>query len=89
MDGKDFTIRTVNSLPQNVQWALKGTRYAASVNTTFFFGRQSFLSNFHPAPFEENGIRYSCSKQFYLYKKSMFFDDDKYFIPMVLTKAKV
>ena len=76
VDGKGFTIRTINSLPQNLQWAVKGTRYAASVNTTFFFGRQSFLSNFHPAPFEENGIRYSCSEQFYLYKKSMFFDDD-------------
>ena len=76
IDGTPYTVSTLDAIPSKLQWAVKGERYIPQVNSTAFFGRQCFLSNFHPAPFVENGTSYSCSEQYYLYHKSMFFNDD-------------
>ena len=76
IDGAVYTVSTLDNIPTKLQWAVKGERYISKTDSTYFFGRQCFLSNFHPAPFIDNGIRYSCSEQYYLSQKSLFFNDE-------------
>jgi ribA/ribD-fused uncharacterized protein len=42
---------------------------------TFFWLKDSVLSNWHPAPFELGGIKYNCTEQHMMYNKAMFFND--------------
>ena len=86
IDVKTFTTSNLDNLPDKLVWAAKGERFIPQVNSTFFFGQQSFLSNFHPAPFEDEGRSFSCSEQFYLYHKSMHFDDDSTALAILRTK---
>ena len=41
-----------------------------------FFGQNSVFSNFHPAKFTSDNIRYSCNEQFIQASKAKLFDDD-------------
>ena len=42
----------------------------------FHFFLSGFLSNFYPAPFvDSEGAGYSCSEQYYMAKKAIFFND--------------
>ena len=76
IDGKVYSVHTIESIPKKLQWASKGERFIPQINCTFFFGQQSILSNFHAAPFESDGLKFTCSEQFYLYHKCLFFNDD-------------
>lgn len=40
----------------------------------FFFGKDDFLSNWHPAHFTVNGVSFTCVEQFMMYSKAMLFD---------------
>jgi len=43
---------------------------------TFFWGGN--FSNFHPADFiDQDGIKYSCTEQYYMSKKAVFFNDSE------------
>ena len=75
LDDRTYTVEDVDKLPLHLRWTIKGEKYIPHCDTTFFFGIDSFLSNFHPAYFKEDSAVYSCSEQYYLYKKSLFFDD--------------
>lgn len=41
---------------------------------TFFFQSASPFSQFHPAEFEEGGVKFVCAEQAMMYKKAMLFD---------------
>lgn len=43
----------------------------------FFWG--GCFSNFYPCKFMEDGIEYNCSEQYFMAKKSLFFNDKKAF----------
>lgn len=43
----------------------------------FFYRSRSPFSNFHPASFTLDGIYFSCTEQYYAFKKAKFFGDDK------------
>ena len=77
IDGKTYTVKNLHSLPQRLRWTAKGERYVKECDSTFFFGSSSFLSNHHPSPFQEDNTNYSCSEQYYLQKKSLYFNDEK------------
>lgn len=42
---------------------------------TFFFKKQSPFSNWYPCEFIVNETKYSCSEQFYMQQKALFFKD--------------
>jgi ribA/ribD-fused uncharacterized protein len=42
----------------------------------FFYSSRDSFSNFYPAPFEYQGIQFSCSEQFFMYAKAKFFKDN-------------
>ena len=76
IDGSKYTVSNMDDIPQKFWQAKKGQRYFSKCDSTLFFGRGSFLSNHHSSQFKEEGIMYSCSEQYYLQKKSLFFNDD-------------
>lgn len=49
------------------------TKYAD--DAVYFYRKDSFLSNHHPAPFTLKGKRFSCVEQFYMYSKAIVFND--------------
>ena len=77
IDGKTYIVNNLHSLPQRLRWTMKGEFYVKECDSTFFFGSSSFLSNHHPSPFQEDNTNYSCSEQYYLQKKSLYFNDEK------------
>lgn len=40
----------------------------------FFFGKEDFLSNWHPAHFTVRGVSFGCVEQFMMYSKAVLFD---------------
>jgi ribA/ribD-fused uncharacterized protein len=44
---------------------------------TFFFGKESPLSNWHHAPFSVKGIKFTDVEQFMMFCKAMLFKDDE------------
>ena len=76
IDGRKYTVNNIDSLPQRLRWTRKGQRYAPQCDSTFCFGSSSFLSNHHPSPFQEDDTNYLCVEQYYLQKKSLFFNDE-------------
>ena len=76
LDGAAYTVNEVDKLPLHLRWTIKGEKYIPICDSTFFFGIDSFLSNFDPAHFKEESSVYSCSEQYYLCKKSLFFNDE-------------
>ena len=75
LDGTTYTVEDVDKLPENLRWSTKGERYFQDCNSTFFFGKQCYLSNHYTSPFQDQGKTYTCVEQFYLREKSFFFDN--------------
>ena len=75
IDGKRYTVHDFDNIPEHLRWTVKGERYFSACNTTFFFGKDCYLSNHHASPFLDNGTRYLCVEQFYLRHKALFFED--------------
>ena len=44
---------------------------------TFFWRSQSPFSNWHPADFEIDGIRYNCTEQYMMHQKAVLFKDEE------------
>ncbi len=42
---------------------------------TFFWKTKDTFSNWHPSPFEINGIKFNCSEQYMMYHKAKLFND--------------
>ena len=62
LKGKRYSIETIRNLPANVNGFSVSCK--ADDNICPFFGELHSLSNFHPSPFEVDGIKYSKSEQF-------------------------
>ena len=70
IDGK---MHTIDTLPQHLQ--LESLSNKTDENVQAFFGKHSKLSNFHPAPFEVDSVKFNCNEQFYHYSKAVHFND--------------
>ena len=75
LDGVKYTAEDFDSIPERLKWTVKGERYFEQCDSTFFFGKDSFLSNHHPSPFRDNDSTYLCAEQFYLRQKCLYFED--------------
>ena len=43
---------------------------------TFFFGKDSPFSQWHPARFEVDGVTYNCAEQYMMHRKAVLFGDE-------------
>lgn len=43
---------------------------------TFFFGKDSPFSQWHPAKFEVDGVSYNCAEQYMMHQKALLFGDE-------------
>ena len=77
VDGTSHTAAEMDKLPGHLQWILKGEKYDAKSNSTFFFGKDIYLSNFRSLAFKDGGVQYNCSDQYYLQKKCLYFNDEE------------
>ena len=73
VDGVKYTVDTLGNLP------IKLAAYQAAEkcdNTTLVFhGEWSPYSNFHPSPFQIDGILYNSAEHYIQYQNSLLFGD--------------
>ena len=74
IDGKTYTIQNMNTLPKDINPASKAEK--SNENTTAFFGKQSPLSNHHPATFTLEGSKYNCTEQYLMREKALMCKDE-------------
>ncbi len=68
-----FTVDTIDQVPEPLQVA--STNVVKEGNYTFFFGKDTPLSNFYPAPFYLDGRHFNCSEQYIQWRKAQMFKD--------------
>ena len=73
LKGKPYTVNTLNQLPEELNVFDVSSKQNESV--VVFFGEINPLSNFHPAPFQHEGVRYISSEQFIQSTKAKYFGD--------------
>ena len=73
LKGRRYDINTLNQLLDELNVFKVTTR--ENVSTIGYFGEINPLSNFYPAPFTHEGIRYISSEQFIQASKAKFFND--------------
>ena len=71
--GKYYSFKNLDELPQNISPLAVSTRQDA--NYYGYFSEFNPLSNFHPASFEHDGIKYHSSEQFIQAQKAIFCGD--------------
>ena len=71
--GKDFTVKTLNTLPQPLQ--PKRVFTPSIDNEVAFYSSESPLSYFHPSPFIIGSQTYTCVEQYIQQQKSLMFGD--------------
>ena len=76
IDGQKFTVDTIDSLPYGLKDVNPSEKRFKNDRGVAFFGKSSFMSNFHESPFTENGITYRTVEQYYQHKKAGYFKDD-------------
>ena len=78
MDDDDYKHAQANTVgamgPPSSEQAPTRT---ASEEFTFFYGKQSPFSQFHPASFTIDGVKYSCAEQYMMHQKALKFGDKK------------
>ena len=75
INGTSYTADKMHSLP----YGLKDVNLSEkSLNDggTAFYGKSSFLSNFHPSPIHDGGNNFPTVEHLYQYKKAVFFQDN-------------
>ena len=73
LKGKPYTVNTLNQLPEELNVFDVSSKQNESV--VVFFGEINPMSNFFPAPFTHDGVRYISSEQFIQSTKAKFFGD--------------
>ena len=71
LKGKPYTVNTLNQLPEELNVFDVSSKQNESV--VVFFGEINPLSNFFPAPFSHEGVRYISSEQFIQSAKGQIF----------------
>ena len=74
IDHKVYTVQNMHTLPPDLNISDKAER--SNNSTTAFFGKQSPLSNHHPAPFKLDNLKYNCTEQFLMKEKALLFQDE-------------
>ena len=74
LDGQSYTVNTLNNLPPDLQSAHLSTKIMDKA--VLFHGKNSFLSNFFPAPFILDGKTFSGAEQYYQYEKAVHAADN-------------
>lgn len=76
IDGKQYTVapkNNLNELPKEINPA--ETCEQRDEKTIAFLGPHSVFSNFHPSPFTDNSVKYSCAEQMIQAEKAALFKD--------------
>ncbi len=73
IDNNLYTVENLKDLPDCLK--LEKISQVTDGEFTFFFGRNSFLSNFCDAPFILDGNKFNRSEQFIQFSKAMLFKD--------------
>ena len=66
IDGKFYTVDTLDAIPLNI----KDIATVTTDHHVFFNGRLSPFSNFYKCKFEIDGLTYSCVEQYYQHSKA-------------------
>ena len=74
IDHKVYTVQNMHTLPPDLNMSDKAEK--SDTATKAFFGKQSPLSNHHPAPFKLENLKYNCTEQFLMKEKALLFDDE-------------
>ena len=83
--GKRYNMNNLSELPQNLNPQVVSSRQDA--DHYGFFGEFNPLSNFHPAMFTHQGIKYSNSEQFIQATKAQFCDDKQSLNQILITES--
>lgn len=74
--GKAYTVEQIGELPKKLD--ITSTFSSDNEdNTVYFFGAKHPLSNFHPAPFSQDGVKYVNAEQYYQHRKAEVSNDYK------------
>ena len=73
LKGRRYDVNTLNQLPDELNVFKVTTR--ENVSTIGYFCEINPLSNFYPAPFTHEGVRYISSEQFIQASKAKYFND--------------
>ena len=71
---------TLDSLPHGLNTANHGRcseKRLQYCDGMVFFGRDSFLSNFHPCRIEEGNLTFLTVEHYFQYKKALYFQDER------------
>jgi hypothetical protein len=76
VDGQQYTVDTLDTLPDNLKPINIATK--ETENEIYFWGSDSPLSNFYTTDcsFMHEGKVYNCVEQYYAHEKAKFFNDD-------------
>ena len=73
IEGKHYSWKNLHDLPQNISTHTVSSQQDAQHYR--FFGEFNHLSNFHPVPFKDEGVSYTCSEQYIQVCKASFSGD--------------
>mgnify|MGYP001557731829 CR=1 FL=1 len=74
LDNHTYTVQNMHTLPININPSTKAEK--TNESTVAFFGKQSPLSNHHPASFKHDGQGYNCTEQYLMKEKALLFNDE-------------
>ena len=87
IDSKQYTVKTLNTLPEPLKTLNVGVKKVAD-NITAFYGSLCLFSNYRFAPFTAtNGIFYHSSEQFLHHNKAIIFNDSVSAAKILATKT--
>ncbi len=75
IDGRTYTADTVDKIPDKFHPVKISTKEVGE-STIAFWGKDSYLSNHHPAVFSVQGQEFSSMEQYLMHAKAMLFRDD-------------
>ena len=86
VDGKEITLDNLQALPIELS---QETINSPIINEAVqaFFHEPSPFSNFHPANFELNGLKYKNSEQYFFYKKAELANDKASMVAIMSAKS--
>ena len=74
LNGKLYSANDLDKLPEHLKPSVLST--ISRGNTVAFFTQHSPLSNHYKCAFQQGGLQFSSSEQFYMFKKAKYFHDE-------------